>query len=220
MVSFWGEPDAGVQFCEPKFTHSENVYEFGNTWSNIAYVLVGCAGLLDPRRRRSRSFFTPDVCLILVGLTSALFHMTGRYWAQILDELSMLMWTSSVLVVLSSFLDHVLCFDRFSLFFTSIAFMLYAVLGDFRVFLAIFVAHVLLVFKGLRNLSGLHPRTIPLVLSLLFLATVCWLADQACFLQTNFHVLWHLLSALSCAVVHGALANLAPIHVASQIKTK
>lgn len=79
--------------CEANYAVTYYVAEFWNTISSLPMIYMGWYGL-----KRTRSFASPEhrfslafMFLGVVGVGSTLFHMTLRKWAQLLDEVPMLM---------------------------------------------------------------------------------------------------------------------------------
>ena len=92
----WGGITATLDWCEENYIVSTFVAEWWNTVSNLVIILLSWFGYqmavkyeLEPRFRASY------LTLFVVGVGSAAFHCTLKYWAQMLDELPMI-WTNSV----------------------------------------------------------------------------------------------------------------------------
>ena len=83
VIYFWGEEDASIHFCEDKYVLVSWIAEYYNTLSSLFYVIVG---LMFLKTRISNL----GKCLILVGIGAFALHMTLRKYAQMIDELSML----------------------------------------------------------------------------------------------------------------------------------
>jgi dihydroceramidase len=76
-----------VNWCEEDYVHSAHVAEWYNTWSSATIVLAGVLGaMLHPPADRSVFHL-----LTVVGVGSVLFHATLTAWAQMLDEIPMLL---------------------------------------------------------------------------------------------------------------------------------
>ena len=84
MNRFWGLQDSSITFCEEHYIQSEYIAEYYNTISGLTYSLVG---LWFWQTSLSKEVV---YSLISLGLSTALFHGTMRYYGQIADELSML----------------------------------------------------------------------------------------------------------------------------------
>jgi len=91
-VAFWGVSDSNVRWCESDYVVTPYVAEFWNTLTSFALLALGFIGarlcyrhaMIRPR------FFWAFMLLGFTGIGSTLFHLTNRYWAQVLDELPML----------------------------------------------------------------------------------------------------------------------------------
>ena len=80
---FWGTPDASVSFCENKYVRYYWIAEYYNTISSLCYILVG---LIVMKTRLN--FLGKLLCAL--GIGTALLHATLQHWAQMTDEISML----------------------------------------------------------------------------------------------------------------------------------
>jgi dihydroceramidase len=76
-----------VNWCEEDYVRSAHVAEWYNTWSSTAIILAGILGAIR-YPPSDRSVFH---LLMLVGVGSVLFHATLTAWAQMLDEIPMLL---------------------------------------------------------------------------------------------------------------------------------
>lgn len=93
-------------YCE-RF-HDGLVKQPANTWTNLAFGLVGFAVLGDvawsaprPDNRFTRDTFYPawyGLLALYLGPASMVFHASYTYWAGILDGAAMYVWLSFVLV--------------------------------------------------------------------------------------------------------------------------
>lgn len=210
---FWGEPDATVHFGEPKYEFSSHVAEMGNTLTSLCYV----EAVLRTCYRETRLPRVHELALMLVGVTSALFHASGRRWAQLMDEGSMLLWTSSVLWSVNRFTPRLRCA-------TALLWIVYLFQGHFGWFFLLFTFHVLTLLRTIWSLkltSRLPPVELecclgswtyeadgPGMCSAVFgLATLSWVAEQ---LYPKFflgHMFWHCLSAGAACMVHDIVAR-------------
>jgi hypothetical protein len=192
MTDFWGVPDASIRFGEPKHAWSPVVFEFWNSLSSLWYVLVACAFHVPGRPVRAH-----EVALAAVGLCSALLHGTGRRWAQLADEFSMLAWTWCVIQALG--VPPVLSRGLWSA--TAAAMTAYVAHGHFAWFFVVFSLHVLALVRGLWSLRLAGKEKASCVLTFAA-AAVFWLLEQ---LNPAFwigHVGWHLCSAVAAGLLH------------------
>ena len=83
MDYYWGPEDTSVHFCEDKYVRSQWIAEYFNTISSIYYVLVGLYFLKTRISNLGQS-------LILVGIGAFALHMTLRVYAQMFDEIAMI----------------------------------------------------------------------------------------------------------------------------------
>lgn len=94
-LSEWRRPN--VDWCE--LQQCAWVVEPANTWSNLAYVLVGLGLFIVCRRSTSAQlrFFAPAA--IVVGLASGIYHASYTFVLQILDFAGMYVFTYLLLTV-------------------------------------------------------------------------------------------------------------------------
>ncbi|KAK8017290.1 hypothetical protein PG991_008366 [Apiospora marii] len=102
LTGVWGPPTSWANFCEEDYAVTRYTAEFINTLSNVAYVYLA---LRSPGRHHGHrgallSLSNLDAmsqCMILVGVTSTVFHGTLLLNAQLADELSMLVLATAML---------------------------------------------------------------------------------------------------------------------------
>lgn len=96
-MGYWGSATGDFNWCEPDYIYTEYIVEFWNTISSAVFI-PGCLWLicstshLDGRINAS--------LVVLIGLGSMAFHATLQYWAQLLDELPMLLYVVHTVAVL------------------------------------------------------------------------------------------------------------------------
>ncbi|MCA9490036.1 MAG: ceramidase domain-containing protein [Myxococcales bacterium] len=92
----WDAFDPGtVAFCEERLCAW--VVEPSNTWSSLAYVLVGAWLLTDASRRHDPRLGVASLAEILIGLGSIAFHGTGTFVGELLDQAGMFMLSCLIL---------------------------------------------------------------------------------------------------------------------------
>ena len=210
---FWGEPDATITFCEAKYASSPYVSEWWNTVSNIGYIVV--AGLtlgICPTTLK-----WPAFCVGFIGLGSTLFHATGLFTAQVLDEMAMLLWTLCFFSSLLRAVPEVSKASRQSIHdilwaSNVMAMTVYFSYRQFALFFACFVVDVLLVVWLALRVTRRAKRArgaVKLAVGLMLAASVCWFLERWACPYTHHaawgHVLWHLLTAAACFIAHKAL---------------
>jgi hypothetical protein len=82
-----GYAPATISFCERRLC--DWVVEPANTWSNLAYVAVGCVILFLQRRRLRTALSAIGLSAVLVGIGSFAFHATGTFFGEYLDVSAM-----------------------------------------------------------------------------------------------------------------------------------
>ncbi|KAG8594003.1 hypothetical protein GDO81_001030 [Engystomops pustulosus] len=91
--SIFARHSSEIDWCEVNYLHSEYVAEYYNTFTNIAFLLVGplMIYLLHPYAcRRSLHVHLVWIMFIMIGLFSMYYHMTLSFFGQLLDEISIL----------------------------------------------------------------------------------------------------------------------------------
>lgn len=78
---------ASISFCEKRLC--QWIVEPANTWSNIGFVLVGIAIVIQARSLRRNDLSLVGLVSCLVGLGSAAFHGTATRWGEIVDVSAM-----------------------------------------------------------------------------------------------------------------------------------
>ena len=97
-VGYWGEPDSIMDFCEPNYAVSFFFAEFCNSLSSVPMFMWGLLGLVLTHMYATKEF-RYKLCfmaLMFVGVGSFLFHASLRYKYQLLDELPMLLLSSTL----------------------------------------------------------------------------------------------------------------------------
>ncbi|KAL6927703.1 hypothetical protein ACO0SA_004326 [Hanseniaspora valbyensis] len=93
FIPIWGQVTSTIDWCEENYVQSTFIAEFCNTLSNMSYIIVSIIlyyrlnyklNILETRFKLTMGG------LLLVGLGSAMFHMSLRYDCQLLDELPMI----------------------------------------------------------------------------------------------------------------------------------
>ena len=90
---YWEPHSSSVDFCEPNYYLTSYVAEPHNCWSSLFISFIGLMGILYGNPTKEMRFTVMFTVLILIGLGSALLHMTLHWIPQSSDELPML-WIS------------------------------------------------------------------------------------------------------------------------------
>ncbi|KAF4625665.1 hypothetical protein G7Y89_g12499 [Cudoniella acicularis] len=91
----WDHLSSTANFCEEDYAVTQYVAEFINTLSNIAYVY--CALYYPSSAGSRRRLDSMSVALIVVGITSALYHATLRQSMMYADDFSMWLIVACIL---------------------------------------------------------------------------------------------------------------------------
>ena len=226
---------ANVAWCEGhthRFALHACCAELGNTLSNACFLLAAGIGLRRVRKRRLPScFLHAELTLVVVGVSSALFHATLEPWAEICDEMSMAMlgtayffvlhrrhpWTSDVNTWRSLCLAYGLC--------VTTAWLLYLCRGWYEVFKICFTLQVVVP-------AGMSVSVAPPAAKRWWWAFVCcigvgkmaWEMEQGLYgagecpkaigsVAWWLHPIWHACSAAAHACWMRCMAGLAEIKV-------
>ncbi|KAH6649062.1 ceramidase [Truncatella angustata] len=105
-VSAWGEMTSATRFCEINNYFTTYIAGFVNTLTNLAYVYLGVCGMSNSKQHPITNSTSIRLCymsLLVVGACSTIFHSNVKYFAQILDQGSILLPTSTILYASFSF---------------------------------------------------------------------------------------------------------------------
>eukprot|EP01083_Nonionella_stella_P094803 266094_1 len=226
---FWGETDALIDWCEANYVISYFIAEFYNTISSLPITVLAIVGIICTlwnNQLKEMRFIVTFINLGLVGLGSAAFHMTLRYYGQLFDELPMLLGSLSLLycIVMTESTpntsNHIiaLLFISWGIF----QIYVYIVYKWYIVFLLSYggqtLVNIIFAFKNCRKLSSR-------LATVLYLWSVCiygcglalWFMDQRWCNQLQsyqLHAIWHLfagyasyLSVWTAMVLRGKFLN-------------
>tara|TARA_B100000424_G_C22938132_1_gene499169 strand:- start:2293 stop:2937 length:645 start_codon:yes stop_codon:yes gene_type:complete len=194
MERFWGLQDSSISFCEEHYVQSQFIAEYYNTISGLTYSLVG---LWFYKTSLSKEIV---YSLIILGLSTALFHGTMRYYGQIADELSMLVLSFYLIkevhenlpiqalgfIVSSYFMAN----DLFSVFF--IMFM------SLQVYLYLLTDYIIKETSKWRGDSVI--KLVKRKNYTLLIGSICWVMDILfCdYIGVSYlHALWHIFTGMS-----------------------
>ncbi|MFA6099105.1 MAG: ceramidase domain-containing protein [Patescibacteria group bacterium] len=207
-----------IKFCEQNLCSA--VVQPANAWSNLAYLVAGVVIFYFSRQEKIylKAF---GLLVLLMGLTSFLYHASYTFLGQMLDLSSMFLFSSYLLVLNfrrtggKLFTIKNLAWFYILLNAISIAVMYYVrLLGGFNIGIIIFALQVALVLlaefyifnKGHR---GYDPKYLLIGLVIIAAAAVFWMYDYTgkwCdtnyFHLINGHALWHVLTAVGLIFVY------------------
>ncbi|KAK8079219.1 alkaline ceramidase family protein [Apiospora phragmitis] len=159
LTGVWGPPTSWANFCEEDYAVTRYAAEFINTLSNIAYVYMAlCYPGLHDHHRVFLSLDSMSYSMILVGITSSVFHGTLLLNAQLSDELSMLVLATAILHRLYTVGQSPVVKQTVTVFLLSITIVLavaYVKSGNVMYHVTIFGA----------QLTCIWPRTLYLIMS-------------------------------------------------------
>lgn len=193
--TFWGKKDTSISFCEKPYEESKYIAEFYNTISAFSYILTGIFFYFTKIKKIG-------ITLLFLGLGTAILHGTQRYYGQIMDELSMLVFSFFIIEKLRLILNKPT--NRLILY--SISALYIASYNIFSVFLIVFVTCQVyicyLAKKILRISENITHVKILLINSYIItflISFVFWIIDQSFCNVYNIqlHALWHVGTSIS-----------------------
>ena len=184
MYKFWGEFDSSVIFCEDKYINSPYIAEYYNTISCILYLFIACYFFTTKLKKYG-------VLISLVGFGTITLHGTLRWYGQWADEMSML--------TLMFFYIKDVYYDVKYKYYIVILGIYMTFHENYNIFLFLFLFMLIYQYRAaqliIRNKNAKH--YLIMYNTTMILGGICWILDRICFTKNiNFHVLWHLLSAL------------------------
>ncbi len=211
-ATYWGPPDAVVDFCESNYIHSSTIAETWNTLSSLTYVVLGFEGCYHAMVLGSWwPFPLTFFMLAVVGCGSIALHGTLRWWGQMLDEMPML-----ALVVVTCIATK----GKAPLFSGVVGRIFYTLLGIawpaivyaylrlkmYKIFVDSFTILVTVTMLGATYARPRHPQTrryMNIASASIIFGTICWRAeyyfcDISQPLIAPLHVIWHVTSATCC----------------------
>lgn len=219
-VGFWGAITASVDWCEPNYQLTPYIAEPFNTLSSLAMVGVGEFGVYKNDATCWKHWFCFRL-ISLVGFGSFLFHMTLKYYNQMLDELPMV-WTSALVLNLClemhfGKLPRWVCPSLFSFTLlvsvaTSICTGPYQVAVFRTAFTILELASVVLGAIHYLRLPQRSPlrRVSEVGLLMNVVAVSCWIFDvhrceviSALYFNPQLHAIWHV--TVSFGIYHAIL---------------
>lgn len=81
----FGAPN--LKWCEETLCHV--ISEPANTWSNMAYIIIGIIMFIKCKNLKSKSIRYTPYAMIIMGLGSYYYHMSNFYISQVFDFIGM-----------------------------------------------------------------------------------------------------------------------------------
>ncbi len=206
--TYWKEPTALVNWCEPDYVHTRYIAETYNTLSNLYTIGFGMLLLrhyIDNQVEKRFKFAA--LLMIIVGVGSLMFHGTLLYHFQLLDELPMLYLTCCMTyLTLEAFSDK----KKYKYPFVPVLLLCVSILMSiahvtiqspelfFLVFASLLAPAV--VFPFMNRTNKKFNRTMKKSCFCLVVAYIGWELDKSfCKNVQSFHLhsVWHLLTAIS-----------------------
>ena len=190
-MSYWGENDTSISFCENKYSEIYWIAEYYNTCSSFLYILAALPFLRGRIKKIGWS-------CVGVGVGSMMLHGSMRYYGQWVDEISMLLFSYNTL----RYIDF-----RFPPIPHFILFIYLNQSHHFYVFFTLFSCMQLKIFYILRqrHLMGTYLYSFFFSIGFIF-----WILDQwmCSYVQTyQLHAFWHLFTSLSMFTSMSLLQN-------------
>ena len=198
-TAFWGEVDALVDWCESNYVVSPFIAEFWNTISHVPTPLYIALGIIYTRKYATNElrFVLTFVSIILVALGSIAFHSTLRFYAQLLDELPLILTNACLIYCLGT----IPTLNLIIYIITQITLYLY--LQWYAVFFisyALTIVYIIRTSFKLTSSMTLERRLLIKACMLYALGFIFWTFEHA-FCDTvrpfQFHAIWHCLSGFA-----------------------
>eukprot|EP00039_Didymoeca_costata_P021040 m.343212 g.343212 ORF g.343212 m.343212 type:complete len:251 (-) comp22517_c0_seq1:163-915(-) len=205
-AGYWSPHTAPIKWCEISYAVTPYVAEFHNTWTNLAYIIVGLQALYYSIKRKDGIFMSGiSIMTTLTGVFSLTFHATLQWKHQKLDEI----FENGILIFM---LYHgVAPFHFATIHFCVCSYLIWTV-ESFNFCEVHLISIILCVIAKFTSMLSRYPvlkREIATSVMCLLCGFSCWLVDRlACStvrsLQINiagvtfypeFHALWHIATA-------------------------
>jgi hypothetical protein len=193
-----------LEFCEKRLCHW--VVEPSNTWSNLAYLVVGAYLFVTSREQKSVPLFMIALTSFLVGIGSFWFHMSGTFAGEAADVSAMFL-ISGLMIALNARRLYDLSADTAVRLYVGLCTTSILLLFIFRVVgIPLFAAQI--IFAGAlevrawrRDKKPRDARFLFLLCGSFALAFLLWALDVTkvmCHPDNHLltgHAAWHLLNA-------------------------
>ena len=189
-----------VDWCEDNFTYCNEIAEMWNSLTSLVFSVFGIYGIYKMPISNYPIFFF-FLNNVFIGITSVLFHSTLSIEGQILDEFSILFYTTCGIIYLEKYHITHKTQTIITLLFVPIAVYIYPIMNRLLL-LTIAAPYVLyLSSKNSEYLGNIDREIINIILNTRFyfgLSVLCWIIDYLCFLPFGSHFIWHILIAYVC----------------------
>ena len=210
-MGYWGPVTSTIDWCEDNYVYSFYIAEFWNTISCIFMSLWACIGLVIAIRRKLEwQFKLLYIITIFLGIGSAMFHASLRYFGQMCDEITMLwfiiIW-GCIIIQIQFPHFNLLVFIICICYTVFLSFVHYggAYIIEFQVhFVLIVILCLLRLLKYYKKkiLHILYNHFILLCIGYFIIAACFWLLDQCfcnqvkLFFNPQGHAIWHIMNSL------------------------
>lgn len=208
---------ATVDWCEPNYQWHQGVAEMGNALSSIALVVSALVVQVTP---------VSMLCRLMIGVGSILFHATLTYYAQLLDELSMVVYVAYITSILYPTRRYLIATATVIYTIWSVVLPPSATSWQFYVFQVFFVTMTVTsllscIWQSRRSCYSATSRS-NLRLMCIFLGSgyIAWHADNLlCSTYGHFylHSLWHVLSSISLVYLDKFVLSTKSAHSPTQL---
>jgi len=197
-----------INYCEHNITGL--IAQPANSWSNLAYVLIGLYLILNIKKSSSKLLYIFPLFPILIGICSFIYHASYSFWGQFLDLTSMFLFSSYLIILNLSRLKfnlRKLFFIYFLINLVSLGWLYFhPTMFSFNSGIIIFSLHIFSLFlleyyiyKKMHNYS-LRPAMRALII--MAVAFMFWIFDLSrlwchpiSFHYINGHALWHIINS-------------------------
>ena len=186
---------SSVDWCEDNYVMSRYIAEYINSWSSLFISCVGIYGMYYYANVSMLYFM-----LIVVGVSSFMFHATLSEFNQMFDELSIMLTIIVSLIYMNDKIRRVMP-SRYALLLGLFMFLTTLCVPQYNRFI-MFSWSVIIIWyirTYYNEINEVSTKYIQLGQIYFVLAVICWILDYMCILFLyNFylHGCWHILVGL------------------------
>jgi len=187
-MSFWGEKDTSISFCEKQYEHSQYIAEYYNSLSGLVYSIIGFYFLNTKLKKMGYT-------LVLLGLGTFTLHATQRWYGQWLDELSMLLLSFQAI----KYLRNIKKKKTYNFFFLWVIVLYYLLHNKTFIYMftgcQFYIFHLLRKLKPKKNFEVISYIYRVLYKYIFIISIIAWLLDQLLCEYVKFlylHSFWHI----------------------------
>ena len=198
---------SSVDWCEENYVQSEYIAEFVNSLSSLSMCYIGMYGMLN--YNNVANLFA---MLIMIGLSSFMFHSTLSEFGQMFDEISIIVTIIMALNHMNKYIHtvinvHVMNIINVIMFLSLLCAPMYNRFIMFTWSIAI-ILFVRKFYSDLDMVSSTYIRNAQILFGIGF---ICWIIDYICmaeFYYLYLHGCWHVFVGVCAFYVFKAISRL------------